>query len=93
MPVYVDPLMTHGGSPTFPWKQSCHLFVDTIEELHTFAASIGMRRSWFQDKRLKHYDLTSGRRRVAVFKGAIELDRESTVAKWIELGATQARSK
>lgn len=37
-----------------------HLISDcNIHELHKFAAGIGMRRSWFQDKpRYPHYDMT-----------------------------------
>lgn len=90
MPVYVDPLMTHGGSKTFPWKQSCHLFADTLDELHTFASKIGLRRDWFHDSStLKHYDLTDGRRRIAVAKGVIELDRAAAVDKWRELRGNQ----
>lgn len=57
---------------------SCHLFADTLEELHAFAARLGMRCSWFQDRpgKLPHYDLTRGRRRVAVHLGAIEASDE-----------------
>jgi hypothetical protein len=71
------------------WDRSCHLFADTVEELHVFAQSIGLRRSWFQAgggiRRLPHYDLTVARRRVAVKAGAIELDRRGAVEKWNEL--------
>jgi len=28
------------------------MFADTLEELHEFAQKIGMKREWFQDKRL-----------------------------------------
>jgi Protein of unknown function (DUF4031) len=40
-----------------------HLFTgphDQLDELHAFAASIGLRRSWFQDKPwpCAHYDVT-----------------------------------
>ena len=80
MPVYVDPLINYG------WKlgPSCHLTADTEEELHNFAISIGMKRSWFQDGEshsLPHYDLTKGRRAAAVKKGAIELDRYQMVER------------
>jgi len=36
-----------------------HLFTDgNIEELHEFAQKIGLKREWFQNKKLlKHYDL------------------------------------
>lgn len=41
-------------------------------ELHRLAAHIGMRRAWFQGD---HYDLTPGRRRLAVRAGAVEITR------------------
>ena len=35
-----------------------HLVSDlNLEELHLFAKKIGLKRHWFQDKRLPHYDL------------------------------------
>jgi hypothetical protein len=73
MSVYVDPLMEYGGSDEFRWTRSCHLYADTVAELHRFAARIGMRRAWFQnDRRLPHYDLTEKRRVHAVKLGAKE---------------------
>ncbi len=57
----------------------CHLWADTEEELHAFAARIGMKRAWAQVSRrgVPHYDLTPGRRAAAVEKGAIEFDRHA----------------
>jgi len=75
---YVDSLIDWG------WRlgPSCHLIADTIDELHSFADRLGMRRSWFQDDpKLRHYDLTAKRRAVAVRLGAVELDRREFVAK------------
>jgi chromosome condensin MukBEF complex kleisin-like MukF subunit len=79
---YVDNLIDWG------WRlgPSCHLIADTLDELHEFAARLGMSRSWFQDDpKLKHYDLTAVRRARAVRLGAIELDRRAFVAKMREL--------
>lgn len=73
MSVYVDPLREYGGSAAFRWKTSCHMYADTPEELHTMAARIGMRRSWFQNTRgFPHYDLVTARRAHAVRLGAVE---------------------
>jgi hypothetical protein len=36
-----------------------HLVADSLEELHRFARRIGLKREWFQEGRLPHYDLTS----------------------------------
>ncbi len=73
MTVYVDELLPYpGAKPPFD-KGSCHLSADTLDELHEFAASIGMKRAWFQDhKLLPHYDLTPSRRAVAVHLGATQ---------------------
>lgn len=73
MSVYVDPLLEHGGSSTFPWKVSCHMYADTEKELHKMADKIGMKRSWYQDnEKLKHYDLVASKRLLAVRYGAVE---------------------
>ena len=63
---------------------SCHLISDSsLEELHEFAARIGMRRVWFQAPpraSIPHYDLNDKRRAHAVRLGAIEVDRREFVA-------------
>jgi Protein of unknown function (DUF4031) len=79
--VYVDSLFDHGGSATFRWRRSCHMYADTLDELHTMAERIGMKRSWFQNKtKLPHYDLVPSRRAAAVKLGAIEHSRSEMVS-------------
>lgn len=40
-----------------------HMVTDgEAEELHSFAKQIGLRREWYQNKRLPHYDLTTPRK-------------------------------
>ncbi len=87
MTVYVDDLFT--AVPRTPrgqylGDQWCHLMADSDEELHTFAARIGMKREWAQlDARrpwLNHYDLTPTRRTLAIEQGAQELGLEQIVA-------------
>jgi hypothetical protein len=55
------------------FKQFSHLTTDqSVDELHSFAARIGLRREWFQDHPLHpHYDLTSSRRLKAIEAGAV----------------------
>jgi len=75
MSVYVDPLMVWGGSNAprcFRFKSSCHMYADKLQELHRLAKKIGLKKEWFQDKTLKHYDLTESKRKLAVKHGAIE---------------------
>ena len=46
----------------------------SVEELHAFASEIGLRRRWFQDGPRPHYDLRPSKRRLAVTKGAKEVN-------------------
>lgn len=86
MPVYVDEVMRHGGSATFRWKDSCHMYADTLDELHAFAKSIGLKRAWFQDKRVPHYDLNKSKHAKAIAKGATQHDRRQAVTFWRDQG-------
>lgn len=89
MPVYVDALRDWG------WKlgPSCHLMADSAEELHAFAARLGLRRSWFQtSSSAPHYDLVASKRKLAVELGAVEwTDREMVahMKRW-QMGKGQA---
>lgn len=82
MSVYVDEIRDWGliararGLRHTHW---CHLTADTEEELHAFAARLGLRRSWFQKKSDRdyrwHYDIVPSKRAQAVRLGAQEVDR------------------
>lgn len=73
MAVYVDELVVYPNARGIFRAGSCHLSADSAEELHAFAAKIGMKRAWFQDHRLlPHYDLIASKRALAVALGAIE---------------------
>ena len=57
----------------------CHMLADTLDELHAFAALLGLKPEWFQgDASTPHYDLSLTNRRRALALGAIELDRRGT---------------
>jgi hypothetical protein len=54
-------------------KGSAHLTSDgpdAVNQLHAFARLIGLRREWFQNGRVPHYDLTPKRRELAFLIGA-----------------------
>lgn len=74
MAVYVDPLMKHGGISIFR-QGSCHMFADTLNELESMAAAIGMKRQWRQKSNsgLVHYDLTASKRKHAIKLGAVQI--------------------
>lgn len=93
MAAYVDGLLSY---PTSAYRDDaqakrvgarndhewCHLYADTTEELHAFAARIGMKLAWAQVSRrgTPHYDLTPSKRARAVREGALELDRKAAKA-------------
>lgn len=88
MTVYVDNFRAPArvGRLTARWS---HLVADTPEELHAFAASLGLLRSWFQDKEdgRWHYDVTDTERAAAIALGAKSIDIR-------EMGAiTSARAR
>lgn len=79
MAVYVD-------EAVWEWKGQkwCHLLADSLDELHTFAKQIGLKKAWFQEPpktKYPHYDINESRRLVAIKKGAIEIDRRNTILK------------
>lgn len=83
MSVYVDDarIPARIGKISGRWS---HLTADTREELHTFAARIGLRRSWYQICTSPlcpdpdqcphwHYDVTESMRQAAVAAGARQI--------------------
>jgi len=60
----------------------CHMVSDrSVEEMHAFASEIGLRRRWFQDGPRPHYDLRPSKRRLAVAKGAMEVNTRVIVRR------------
>lgn len=56
-------------------NQWSHLFADSVEELHEFAESLGLKREWFQDKKnFPHYDIIKSKKVLAIELGAKEID-------------------
>jgi hypothetical protein len=87
--IYVDQLRIWPTKIRCFKKGSCHLFADTEEELHEFAAEIGLKKSYFQNGRnLAHYDLNKSRRKHALALGASELEGRELLAKWKEIRTT-----
>ena len=72
MAIWVDQMRPCRPNRNWRWCESCHLFSDgDIVELHKFARRLGLKRSWFQDRR-PHYDLTRRMRERAIRLGAKE---------------------
>ena len=69
MAVYVDNFYA-------PYRRMlmCHMAADSLQELHDMADCIGVDRRWFQDHaRHPHYDVSKGKRALAVRHGAVEV--------------------
>lgn len=80
MSVYVDAMTPCLRSERWPYRTSCHLFANTLAELHEAADRIGLKRVWFQGHpRLPHYDLTAAKRVAAIRAGATGVGREFLV--------------
>jgi hypothetical protein len=77
--VYIDHAFAAGDWGR--WTGGGHLQADTLEELHAFAAELGLRREWFQSKPGRpendHYDLTRAGRERAIARGAVPEDRRT----------------
>jgi len=76
--VYVDEAI-------WEWRglKWAHLLADDIDDLHRFAAALGIHRMSYQGPprtSVPHYDLTSYERRRAIAHGAIACGRDEIVA-------------
>ncbi|MEY2514210.1 MAG: hypothetical protein QOJ89_1568 [bacterium] len=78
MAVYVDVAIWERHD-----RRWCHLLADDPDELHAFAARLGIERRRFQSRPnrpwIDHYDIDEPRRRAAIAGGAIELTRREIV--------------
>jgi hypothetical protein len=77
MAVYVDEAIW-----SWQGRKWCHLLADDVDELHCFAAVLGLHRISYQGPPKSgnpHYDLTSFERSRAIAHGAITCDRSTIV--------------
>lgn len=68
MSVYVDDYEGRLGRMIM-----CHMLADSVDELHAFAARLGLKREWFQLGSAPHYDVSKDKRALAIRLGAIHL--------------------
>lgn len=76
MTVYVDNMRAAFGRMIM-----CHMIADSDEELHAFAARLGLKRAWHQappKASNSHYDISLAVRAKAVTLGAVEITWRQT---------------
>jgi hypothetical protein len=74
--VYID-----GEQNRFGRMKMCHMLADTPQELKTMALQIGLSLRWFQAAAsCPHFDVSKGKRELAVAAGAVQCDRRQIVA-------------
>lgn len=85
--ILVDPPVTYPPEMTrrLRYKTWSHMVSDVSEEeLHAFAAKLGLRREWAQLRpkaSAAHYDLIPSKRALAVRLGAIEVTARELVMR------------
>ena len=61
--------------PFRKYKETYHMVSDdSLIELYEFAQKIGLKKSWFQDKTIPHYDIFGNKIQLALSNGAIIID-------------------
>jgi hypothetical protein len=82
--ILVDGITTH-AAPGLRYKRWSHMVSDVgEEELHAFAARLGLKRTWFQCRpkaSAAHYDITPPKRALAVKLGAVEVTSRELVVR------------
>ncbi len=82
MTVYVDDMQREArvGRLNARWS---HLTADTDDELHEFAAKLGLKRAWHQKPGtpISHYDVTEPKRQMAIRLGAVPIGYMSEESK------------
>ncbi len=85
--ILVDGITDYGAELTrgLPSRRWSHMVSDASEdELHAFAARLGLKRAWFQCRpkaSSAHYDLVPTKRALAVRLGAVEVSSRELVLR------------
>lgn len=84
MTVYIDDAFAGDWGK---WTGGGHLQADDVDELHAFAARLGLKRSWFQSRpgrpEMDHYDCTKSKRALALKLGAVDEDAHTSARRTI----------
>lgn len=79
--IYVDELIFKKKNGK---KCYCHMFADSVEELHEFADLIGRKRCWYHKSStgIMHYDLDEKFRTLALENGASVISTKDALKKF-----------
>lgn len=98
MTIYVDQLFESWkpGKLSGEW---CHLWSsDGSRELDEFAHQIGMKLHWAQTSnsvflgKFYHYDLRPSMRKLAILHGAVEIELQDYLKRFIQNGSEKGQS-
>jgi hypothetical protein len=82
MTVYIDDAFSGDWGK---WTGGGHLQADDVDDLHAFAAKLGLKRAWFQSRQgrpeMDHYDCTRGKRELALKLGAVDEDAHTSTRR------------
>jgi hypothetical protein len=81
MTVYIDDAFNYFGKSVM-----CRMVADKEKELHELAEKIGLKREWFQDNRIPHYDVAKTLRDQAIRAGAIPVTQRFIVERFGHYG-------
>jgi len=87
MAILIDSFFNEARGPVRYWGRRCgHLVSDSsLDELHEFAESLGLRRQWFQEKSIPHYDLTGEVYELALERGALLVSSREIVLRAVRM--------
>jgi Protein of unknown function (DUF4031) len=93
MAILIDSFYNGARGPIRYWRRRCgHLVSDTsLGELHQFAESLGLRREWFQEKSIPHYDLTGAVYDLALERGATLVSSREIVLRAVRMDGKPKR--
>lgn len=77
-------ILVDGGRTYVGWKRGLwfHLASDAnVEELHAFAHRLRLRKDWFQDSRIPHYDISANKAQLAIKAGAVGVPNREFVRR------------
>ncbi len=61
----------------------CHMVTDSkdLNELHKMAERIGLKREWFQNHSIPHYDISLSKKGLAISYGAKEVSSKELIRR------------